>query len=84
MSAPVGRSHRKCENPGCNVVKEYYPSDIARGKGVYCSRQCAQYNRHTLTYLCICANCSNKFKSTNPNAEFCCIECEEAKLTETT
>lgn len=72
----VKRLHRECENSDCNVIKEYYPHDIHRGKAIYCSRRCAQFNRHTPTYQCTCTACGNPFRSTIENNDSCCVECE--------
>ena len=70
--APNSRLHRKCCH--CGNVGEYTPSAISRGRGIYCSYECASYHRHDPAIDCICKVCGRKFKSLI-SEDYCCIEC---------
>jgi len=76
--------HRMCEHPGCQITREYYPRDIERGKGLFCSAQCANEHRHDPTYVYNCEYCGLQFKTTDSSKRCCSIEHDALQLEKST
>ena len=63
---------RVCER--CGKLILIYPSDIKRGKGMFCCKSCAAYKKKVEKLTKICKACGITFKTTT-SSEFCCTEC---------
>lgn len=65
---------RTCEQ--CSQTFDVFPSDIRRGWGRFCSRQCAGLARSMKITLC-CAQCGEKFqvRPSKSNRIYCSAEC---------
>lgn len=67
--------HHICEHDPTHI-HEAYPSELKRGRKVYCSRSCASHHSNEKSYPVTCKTCGNTFY-THQRRDFCCIECEE-------
>ena len=65
---------RICEH--CGIEIHIYPSDIKRGKGMFCSKTCAAYHRRAKKPEKVCKCCRDPFKTSKPDIiDYCCEEC---------
>lgn len=64
---------RICEY--CNNIITIYPSDIARGKGMFCSKSCAAKRQNVEKFEKICKFCGSPFKTIKESTICCCNEC---------
>jgi hypothetical protein len=68
--------HRRCAF--CDIIFPVKFSDIYRGKGIYCSRNCTNRSRGFRPLWYQCNTCGRWFKAAVPEQSyFCSIECED-------
>jgi hypothetical protein len=66
-----------CEH--CGKEHLVYPSELKRGRGIYCSKDCAKSYSHSPAYIVICKECNNVFYS-RIGRVFCSLQCKEAYI----
>lgn len=64
---------RTCEQ--CHTQFTIYPSDISRGKGMFCCKSCAAVRQKYKKFEKICKCCGSPFKTTIETKTYCCEEC---------
>lgn len=64
---------RICETCG-NEIK-VYPSDIARGKGMFCCKSCAAHKQKYIKFDKVCVHCNMPFRTTLEDTIYCSLEC---------
>lgn len=70
--------HRLCEH--CGNIISIHPSDISRGKGMFCSKSCAAKRQHYIKYKRNCATCGSIFKTSEESEHYCSEECKGRDL----
>lgn len=60
----------------CGHVGNYYRSEIAAGKHMFCSSKCAQRTRKIPRYNKVCKVCHLPFKTIDNNETTCCLDCK--------
>lgn len=63
---------QKCK--GCCKIYQAVESEVKRGNGLYCTRECYSLSRNKGFDL-ICKNCNIKFYSITSKSKFCCRQC---------
>lgn len=62
-----------CES--CGKSHPVYPSELKRGRGLFCSLSCARRHAHSKPIPTTCLTCNSTFY-TRLNREYCSIECQ--------
>lgn len=68
-----------CEH--CGKEHLVYPSELKRGRGIYCSKDCAKPYSHSPAHIITCKICGNVFYS-RIGRVFCSKQCKEAYIHE--
>lgn len=69
-----GKIEIKCQLPGCNNVREVYPSDIKSGRGKYCSHKCRGLAKRK-RFKKICLQCGKEFETSCKDKKYCKGKC---------
>ena len=70
----MGRKTIEKSCKGCNEIYQAVESEIKRGNGLYCSKECYKLTRNK-GFTIICKNCNIDFYSITSKSKFCSQKC---------